>query len=126
LTHCQIVNSDSVEALAVEMQGKTDKKPVRRVLLSNDDYPEFCPVRHLLWYIKTFNLRTGYLFPDREALLLHWQNSRCSEFNPEKHMSYTSFLCAYKKLVGEICKRDMKLFKVGTHTCLRFGATSQA
>ncbi|MFN9897652.1 MAG: hypothetical protein ACK55Z_02395, partial [bacterium] len=36
LTKCQVIQPDSIEAVAVEVQGKTDKKPVRLVLLSND------------------------------------------------------------------------------------------
>lgn len=121
LTKCQVIHPDSIEAFAVEVQGKTDKKPVRLVLLSNDEYPEFCPVRHLLWYIKIFNFRTGYLFPDREALILHWQQSRGSDFHPNNHMSYGSFLSMYKNLIGSICHRDTKMFKVGTHTSRKTG-----
>jgi len=121
LTKCQVIQPDSIEAVAVEVQGKTDKKPVRLVLLSNDEYPEFCPIRHLLWYIKIFNIRSGYLFPDREALISHWQQRRAIDFHPDTHMSYGSFLSMYKNLIGSICHRDTKIFQVGTHTSRKTG-----
>jgi len=111
LTKCQVLQPDSVEAFALEVQGKTDKKPVRLVVLSNDDFPEFCPVRHLLWYIKIFNIRSGFLFPAKEALIEQWQENRQNEFHPNSHISYSSFLSTYKNLICNICGRDQESFQ---------------
>ena len=69
LTQCQVVNPDSVCSLAGEAQGKQDDHPVRLVLHIDKEYPEFCPVRHLLWYLKVFNIKSGYLFSPADVLI---------------------------------------------------------
>jgi hypothetical protein len=116
LTKCQVVGPGSVEAIAFEVHGKCDDRPVRLVLFSDDEYPEFCPVRHLLWYLKIFNITGGYLFPKNDTLIKHWNTSRNEELQSSDHISYGSFLSLSKSLVTTICGRDEKIFVVGTHT----------
>jgi hypothetical protein len=69
LTKCQVLHLDSVRSVASEVQGKQDDQPVRLVLHIDKEYPEFCPVRHLLWYLKVFNIKSGYLFSPADVLI---------------------------------------------------------
>jgi hypothetical protein len=71
-----IVHATNIEALAVEVQGKKDQRPVLLMLLSNDKYPELCPVCTLLWYMHVFDIKGSYLFPDDQSLIHHWQKQR--------------------------------------------------
>jgi hypothetical protein len=114
LTRCQVVQPDSVCSLAGEAQGKRDDQPVRLALLVDEKFPEFCPVRHLLWYLKVFNIKTGYLFPPAGLLIDSYQSD--STLSATKHITYDSFRSTLKHLVGNICQRDTSQFLVGTHT----------
>jgi hypothetical protein len=111
-----IVHATNIEALAVEVQGKKDQRPVLLMLLSNDKYPELCPVRTLLWYMHVFDIKGGYLFPDDQSLIHHWQEQRGVGWEPTTRIKYTPFLRLISKLVKTVCKRDVARFTVGTHT----------
>ena len=92
LTKCQVVNRFGVEALVMEIQGKTDKKPVRLCLFSDAEHPDLDELRHLLWYMKLYNIKGGFLFPKSEEL----ESSNCSSNSPplicHTHISYEEFL----------------------------------
>lgn len=116
LTKCQIVSSKAVEALACEVKGKSDQKPVRLALFADNEFPEFCPVRHLLWYMRLFNIHGGYLFPNSTELIRQWNAGCVPELNGSTHVTYGSYLTVMKFLVSNVCRRDTKEFVVGTHT----------
>ena len=114
LTKCQVLHPDSVRSVASEVQGKRDDQPVRLVLHIDEEYPEFCPVRHLLWYLKVFNIKSGCLFPPADVLISGYQSG--SVMSATTHITYDSFRSTMKYLVGTICQRDTSQFLVGTHT----------
>jgi hypothetical protein len=114
LTKCQVVHPDSVRACALEVQGKRDAQPVRLALIIDQECPEFCALRHLLWYMKVFNIRSGYLFPPSDVLIDAYEKGE--PVDSDKRISYGSFLWMMKHLIRDVCKRDCTIFQVGTHT----------
>lgn len=92
LTQCQVVNPDSVCSLAGEAQGKQDDHPVRLVLHIDEEYPLFCPVVcHLLWYLKVFDIKSGYLFLALDVLIaVHQSRSVLSASTYVTHDSFRS------------------------------------
>ena len=112
LTKCQVVHPDSVEALVCKIKGKTDKKAFRLCLFKDDNQPEFDELRHLLWYIKMYNIKGGCLFPPPKML----EQGSKRPFSCSVHVSYDDFLKKFKKLVTDVLKRDETIFIVGTHT----------
>ena len=66
LTWYQTVhNNFDVRNFCVEIHGKTDDAPQRLAIHRDWDCPDFDLVVHLLWYIKLFNIQSGYLFPPK-------------------------------------------------------------
>ncbi len=57
-----------LEGIAVVIQGKSDKAPVTLQLWADHERPFFCPIRHLLFWIKMSKITSGYLFPSYERL----------------------------------------------------------
>ena len=118
LTKCQVVNDMAVESVACEIQGKCDKESFRLCLYCDYQYPDFDELRHLLFYLKWFNIKGGYLFPDPKYLSQQYGPNgwSTSPLRPDKPMKYEDFHRRFKKLVEKILQRDVKLFLVGTHT----------
>jgi len=63
-----IWNNGNVEALAVEIQGKSDNEIVILQLWRDDINPELCPIKHLLVFVHLSGSNSGYLFPKKSAL----------------------------------------------------------
>ena len=112
LTKCQVVNRFNVEALVCKIQGKSDKKPVRLCLFTDDEHTDLDELRHLLWYLKMFNIKGGYLFPKVEDL----EENLGAPLIADSHISYKEFLRKFKGLVTTVLLRDENIFIVGTHT----------
>ena len=115
LTERQIVFADKVATLFCEVQGKTDHIPVMLTLFWDDEYPEFCPIRVLLWYLKIFNIKSGFLFPPVTEL------ERCRdtpdiEVRCTEPLPYITFLRHLKRVIKEATNRDLRDFTIGTHT----------
>lgn len=75
----------------MSVQGKSDKKPVTLVKWRDDKFPEFCPVRTLLMYLKAANIIEGYLFP-----------ASFSSEGRQKVIPYSTFLSRFKQLCVRI------------------------
>jgi hypothetical protein len=58
------VDPDGVHSLATWIQGKSDNAPALLNIYSDPGDFEFDAVVHLLAYVKTFNIKTGFLFPN--------------------------------------------------------------
>jgi hypothetical protein len=99
----------------MEIQGKTDSIPVWLCLFTNDEFPELCPVRALLWYMKIFNIKDGYLFPEDDVLLLQHSKGSSEPLAAEKQIEHGHFLVIVGNLIETVCKRDMKQFTVDTN-----------
>jgi hypothetical protein len=57
-----------LEGIAVVIQGKSDKSPVTLQIWADHECPFFCPIRHLLFWMKISKIKSGYLFPSYERL----------------------------------------------------------
>jgi hypothetical protein len=112
----QIVSIDSVRALAVTIKGKNDTVPVTLMIFSDDDCPEFCPVRHLLAYVKKAGLKEGYLFPGDLELQL-----RKPDGNYKHHIAYPTFLRTMRNLLKDTLGLTLGKGALGTHTLRKTG-----
>jgi hypothetical protein len=57
-----------VVSLSFVVLGKADKRPITLTMWYDNDFPEFCPVRHLLLFLGKTGITSGYFFPCREFL----------------------------------------------------------
>jgi hypothetical protein len=113
----QIVSLNNVRALCVKVKGKCDPKPVTLMIFSDDDNPEFCPVRHLLAYIERAGIKKGFLFPPDVDLT----NGK-ADGHYKSHVTYKHWLKMMRYLLGRGCLK-LKLGKgcLGTHTLRKTG-----
>ncbi|KAL3920374.1 MAG: hypothetical protein SGILL_003296 [Bacillariaceae sp.] len=114
LTKCQVVDQRDVKLLAMEIQGKNDTRPHRMAVFADEEHPDLCSVAHLLWYIKTFQIKSGRLFPTAAVLKEAFDSGLPLRANDS--LPYNTFRKRLKWLVVNILKRDTTEFKVGTHT----------
>lgn len=106
-----LINDDnSIESLAIQIQGKTDVRPVVLMLHSDPRLPELCPVKFLMLYLSLINYKCGFLFPNLNAI-----KTRSGVFTNEADvMDYSYFLDRFVKLCKSLFKRSGPF---GTHTC---------
>ena len=108
--------TDGPTALTVTVQGKNDPAPVDLILFHDKENPEFCPVRHLLCYIRLAGVEDGYIFPPPKELL------KSVTGNYYEHYSYDDFLASLKSLVQNNLKRADKKGEIyGTHILRKTG-----
>ena len=107
---------DGPTALTLIIQGKNDPVPVELILFHDRENPEFCPVQHLLAYIRLAGVEGGYIFPPPNSLL------RSPTGNYHEHYDYVEFLMALKGLVQNNLKRADKAGEIyGTHILRKTG-----
>lgn len=116
LISCQYVSSTRVTSIACEIFGKTDHKPIRLTLMQDEEYPEFDELRHLLWYLRMFNIKSGYIFPPVWMLEEQWRTDCIEPLCSTEHIQYEDFLTYFKHLCYKILKRLENVFIIGTHT----------
>ena len=63
-----IVSSAGVKALSMKVCGKADDEEKHFWVWSDDENPEFCPVRHLLIYLDLIGYKGGYIFPTHHEI----------------------------------------------------------
>jgi hypothetical protein len=113
----QIVSTDNVRALSVTIQGKTDPVPVTLMIFSDDECPEFCPVRHLLAYVERAGLKeNSFLFPGDDELRLGKADG-----NYQHRISYKSFLLTMRNLLTGSLGLTLGKGALGTHTLRKTG-----
>jgi hypothetical protein len=106
----QIIRPEKgVEALVMKVCGKTDPVPLDLIIWADDEYPEFCPIRHLLLYVKLSGLKSGYLFPPE------WTLPDASTGMSILPYDYDDFLAKMKVLCVEKLGRRSKDNIYGTH-----------
>jgi hypothetical protein len=67
---------DKVAGISITVQGKTDKAPVKLMIWVDDEFPEFCPVRHLMAWIGMSNITSGFLFPSADKINEMFRNKQ--------------------------------------------------
>ncbi|KAI8854957.1 hypothetical protein BC829DRAFT_438824 [Chytridium lagenaria] len=107
----------TLESLVIKIQGKSDKSPVYLTLWRDDTFPQLCPIRHLLIYVKLLGVVSGFLFPDKDQL-----TALLASPNPDKsvknNISYDAYQTAYKNLCHKVIKRPGPF---GTHSNRKTG-----
>jgi hypothetical protein len=111
-----------IESLAVRIHGKTERMmaapQAKLALWADHAHSMFCPVRHLLLYLKLSGIRTGYLFPPY-SVMKDKMTTKASEtvLDTSDHICYTTFLRRFKDLCKSAApKRVQEGAKFGTHT----------
>jgi hypothetical protein len=100
-----------VRALVLTIKGKSDPFPLPFILWANDEYPELCPVRHLLVYIALSGVQEGFLFGHPYVYKTH---------NTEAY-PYEEFLFNLKSLCVDFLKRPDHGNIYGTHVLRKTG-----
>jgi len=101
-----VKSNDCVEGISVEVKGKADPVPVTLMIWFDHDFPEFCPVRHLLAWLRLSGIKDGYFFPDYNYLNttiikdVSW-DGLCTD-----PISYSDVLLTWKNLCGTILERE--------------------
>lgn len=114
-TDLQNLSSTNVIALVDSVLGKTDQEKVFLMLWDDEDCPEFSPTRAIFLWLKVSGIKSGYLFPSRQALLAN--NSA-----PTEPLSYDGFLYELKSLYVNVLQRPTNLTSiVGTHVLRKTG-----
>ena len=92
-TNCFAVetNPERIDRLVLWVKGKSDTDKVWLSLYRDDENPEFCPIRHLLAYVRCMKLTGGYLFPAWEFLKPHLANDGSREGSFDQHVTYAHF-----------------------------------
>lgn len=104
-----VVTASGVEALVFRVKGKSDPIPVELFLWEDEDYPEFCGLRHLWVYLFLTGIKGGYLFPTDEEL-----NNMPADGVCQTAESYCTVMSKLQELFATVlCKPDVKL---GTHS----------
>jgi integrase len=115
----QIVHNNRVDIVVVKVQGKSDPVPVRLRLYADNLCTEFCPIRHLLVYLKFTGITSGFIFPNKSFL------STCSTDVPQNNsttIEYPDFLCRMKYLFKRVLQYDtLDGGALGTHVLRKTG-----
>jgi hypothetical protein len=89
--------------------GKSDDVPKDLIVWADKEYPEFCPIRHLLLYVKLSGLKSGYLFPPE------WTLPDAATGKSILPYDYDDFLAKMKVICVEKLGRRSKDNIYGTH-----------
>ena len=112
LTICKSV-LQIVEAVNVQIQGKSDTHVVNMYLWLDNETPDLCPVRYLLVYIYCAGIKEGSIFPAHKELSEKPSDGK-----------YTSCI-SDKELYGEVNYLWQQILKkkskLGVHTCRKTG-----
>jgi hypothetical protein len=113
---CSEIRKEAIEHLVVKVCGKTDVKNVFLKLVADHEYPELCPVRHLLVYLHLIGWKGGFLFPSEEEL-----SSPPSDGIFTTRIDYKPFLKHIQRLCNDVLLQRPGLDKIGCHTFRKTG-----
>lgn len=117
----QIVNSKEINSICCWIQGKTDRMPVRLQLFSDKEYPEFCPISHLLVYLAWSGIKSGYMFPSRRDTDFGQSEGETPTAHVEQHWMYSDWLTELRQKYLYVLKRPVNRGSLGTHTLRKTG-----
>jgi hypothetical protein len=111
-----VVDGNDVHGICLWIQGKKDVTKKYVYLWTDEQCPEFCPVRHLLVYLALTKITSGLLFP--------YVGKGKKKYDPTIHVNewcYNKWLAMLKFLVSCHCRTkkglpEDSLIKIGTHT----------
>lgn len=109
------VCDNNVVALVDSVLGKTDQEKVYLMLWDDEQCPEFSPTRAIMLWLKVSGIKSGFLFPTRQALAT-------GDISPQDHLSYDAFLYELKCLYHNVLSLSThETSIVGTHTLRKTG-----
>jgi hypothetical protein len=86
---------------------KSDPVPVTLMMWRDHELPQFCPVCHLLAWVRLSVIKDGFLFPSYNFLMGNIIKNRSSfDGNVTQGMAYHDVLAAWKNLCSTLLKRD--------------------
>ena len=100
----------NIMGMCLKVFGKSDKDWVTLMLWTDDECPEFCPVRLLLVYIYVSKIKGGFLFPSEAEL-----NNPPSDGIFVTQVSYGVMRERVASLVKDVLGLSGESFKVGLH-----------
>ena len=103
------IKEHRVDVLVLEVFGKADKTWVTLKIYADHDYPELCPVRHLLIYLHLTGIKSGYLFPSAAELA-----NPPADGHFKTTVKYEIFMRCLKNLCVEVLPYE-ELLKIGCH-----------
>ena len=112
--HFMFDSAGYTKAICVEVCGKSDKKWVSMMIWTDDECPEFCPVRLLLSYVHCSGIKGGVLFPV-EADLRNPPNDGIFQ----TPLTYKVMRLRMVNLVRTLLKLPATHFKTGLHVTRR-------
>ena len=115
LTKCQVFSFTDLESIGFEIQGKSDLHPVRLMIFRDRICPEFDLLLHILWYMKTLNIKGGKLFLPGETIRNQYKNGCTDPLVCTKNITKSAFKRRLKNLIP-LCGRENREFLIGTHT----------
>lgn len=108
-----VKSNDNIEGIAFEIEGKCDAVPVTLMMWFDHELPEFCPVRHLLAWLKMSGIREGFFFPDYNYLDKEITKNPKWDGSCDSRIAYADVLSAWKNLCGQLLDREGKF---GSHS----------
>ncbi len=120
-TGCHTINSDvsiiksndCVEGIAFEIQGKADATLGTLMMWFDHDLPEFCPICHLLAFLRMTRNKDGYFFLDYNYLISTIMKDQYWDGTCTEAITYSDVLAAWKNLCSATLEREGKL---GAHS----------
>lgn len=104
-----------IDALALEVFGKSDDTWQKQLLHANHIYPELCPVRPLLIYMHLIQIQGGSLFPSASELM-----DPPEDRVYKTTIDYGTFLQQLKEICSDVLPERSDL-KIGAHTFRKTG-----
>ena len=86
-----------INGLCINILGKADKNWVLLMLWADDEWPDLCPVRHLLIYLWLTEHKGGYLFPSEQEL-----HNPPADRIYKTYCPYNTFMDQFKKICANV------------------------
>jgi hypothetical protein len=93
-----VKSNDCVEGIAMQVQGKADPNPITLMMWFDHESPEFCPVWHLLAWLRLSQIQDGYFFPSYNFLNTTIINDASWNGFCGEPISYSDVLASWKNL----------------------------
>jgi len=113
-----VKSNECVEGISVDVKGKADPAPVTLMMWFDHELPEFCPVRHLLAWLRLSGIKQGFFFPDYNYLVNVILKDPSWDGICTVAITYEDVLAAWKNLCSTILEREGKF---GAHSGRKTG-----
>jgi len=101
-----------IRALCLRIWGKKEKGWRYYWLWVDDEYPDLCPVRHLLIFVHLSGIQEGFLFPTEKELAL---NIAGNVGRYDTHISYSTFSKFFCRMCSRVLTNGGNVLNLGLH-----------